>query len=86
MAATAGKREELQQLATVGVDMDTARSQLDDYKVGAQEIEGVCAYVCEFVVCIYVCVCVCVYVCVCVCVCARVRVWVCCTGVGEMWV
>ena len=30
MAATAGKREEL---ATVGVDMDTVRSQLNDYKV-----------------------------------------------------
>ena len=33
MAATAGKREELQQLATVDVDMDTARSQRNDYKV-----------------------------------------------------
>ena len=34
MAATAGVREELQQLATVGVDMERARSQLNDYKVG----------------------------------------------------
>jgi len=33
MAAIAGESEELQQLATVGVDIDTVRSQLDDYKV-----------------------------------------------------
>jgi len=39
MAATAGKREELQQVATVGVDMDTARSQLDDYKVCMQHTQ-----------------------------------------------
>jgi len=33
MVAIAGESEELQQLATVGVDIDTVRSQLDDYKV-----------------------------------------------------
>ena len=33
MVAIAGESEELQQLATVGVDIDTLRSQLDDYKV-----------------------------------------------------
>ena len=33
MAAIAGESEELQQPATVGVDIDTVRSQLDDYKV-----------------------------------------------------
>jgi len=52
MAATAGVREELQQVATVGVDMDTARSQLNDYRVGAQEMEGVCAYICGVCVCV----------------------------------
>ena len=52
MAAIAGKREELHQLATVGVDvdMDTVRSQLDDYKVGARVCGGeggggVCFYI-----------------------------------------
>ena len=42
MAVIAGKREELHQLATVGVDMDmdTVRSQLDDYKVGARVCGG----------------------------------------------
>ena len=69
MVATAGVREELQQLATVGVDMDTARSQLDDYKVGVPGNGGcmcVCLWVCGVYMC--VCVCVCVHVCVCVCV------------------
>ena len=33
MAVIAGESEELQQLATVDVDMDTVRSQLNDYKV-----------------------------------------------------
>jgi len=42
MATIAGKREELHQLATVGVDVDmgTVRSQLDDYKVGARVCGG----------------------------------------------
>ena len=53
MAAIAGESEELQQLATVGVDIDTVRSQLDDYNV---------------CVCVCVCLCLCmnkcgVYVC-----------------------
>jgi len=46
MVAFAGENEELQQLATVGVDIDTVRSQLDDYKV---------------CVCGCVCVCVCFF-------------------------
>ena len=33
MVVFAGESEELQQPATVGVDIDTVRSQLDDYKV-----------------------------------------------------
>ena len=52
MAVIAGKREELHQLATVGVDvdMDTVRSQLDDSKVGARVCgggrgEGECAFI-----------------------------------------
>ena len=43
MAAIAGESEELQQLATVGVDIDTVRSQLDDYKVC---VWGECVYNC----------------------------------------
>ena len=80
MVATAGVREELQQLATVSVDMDTARSQLNNYKVGGPRKWRV--YVRMFVGlwCVYI------YMCVCVCVCAGVHVWVCCTGVGEIWV
>ena len=54
MAAIAGESEELQQPATVGVDIDTVRSQLDDYKV------CVCWGGCLW----YLCVCVCV-VCMC---------------------
>jgi len=45
MAATGGVREELQQVATVGVDMVTVRSQLDDYKVGGPGSGG-CMCVC----------------------------------------
>jgi len=68
MAAIAGKREELQQLGTVCVDMDTVRSHLNDYKVGDPGNVCVC-----FCVCVFVCVCACV--CVCVCVCVRVCVF-----------
>ena len=85
--AIAGKREELQQLGTVGVDIDTVRSQLDDYKVcgcvyGCGWVWGcvhvhVCVRVRVYVyMCVCACACVCVYMCVCVRVCVRVYVCV----------
>jgi len=62
MAAIAGESEELQQLATVDVDIDTVRSQLDDYKVcvcvGRGGVYGI-------VMCVYICKCG-VYVCFCI--------------------
>ena len=67
MVATAGVREELQQLATVGVDMDNVRSQLNNYKVGGPG-NGGCMCVCLWVCGVYIYVCVCVCVCRCACV------------------
>ena len=46
MAATASKREELQQLATVSEDTGTVRSQLGDYEVGDLGNVCVCVRVC----------------------------------------
>ena len=84
MAAIAGKSEELQELATVGVDIDVVKSQLEEYKVCV--CVGVCVCVCVGVcgcVRVHVCACavfacVCVYrVCAHVCTCVRVCVCVC---------
>ena len=69
MAATASKREELQQLATVSEDTGTVRSQLGDYEVG--DLGNVCVCACEYES-VYVCVSGCECVCECVCVCVVV--------------
>ena len=65
MAAIAGKSEELQELATVGVDIDVVKSQLEEYKVCVCVCMCVCMHVC---VCVCACVCACMCACVCVCV------------------
>ena len=49
MVAIAVKREELQQLGTVGVDIDTVKSQLDDFKVGGPRKFCVCVRVTSFI-------------------------------------
>ena len=68
MVAIAGKSEELQELATVGVDIDVVKSQLEEYKVCV----CVCVCVCVVCVCVWVCGCVCVCACMCVHACVSV--------------